>query len=236
MAVGGDAALSHNSAAALHDLINERGERVHVTASRHVGVEPGIVSHRTLSLPADHVVAVDGIRCTSVPRTLLDLAAAAPRRVLERALGKAQILRVYDRVALEDIVKAYRGRRGVAVLRGLLTRDDLVHTQTASSNEELFLAICDRAGLPRPLVNAPFTLPDGSEIYIDAYWPQHRLAVEIDSERYHATPAAQDADRRRDVQLAVAGILPVRFSEADLRLSPQIVARTMRHLVPALAA
>jgi hypothetical protein len=189
------------------------------------------VIHRTERLPAEEIAVIEGIRCTSVPRTLLDLAARVPSRVLERALGKTQILQVYDRASLDEIVRAHRGRRGVAVLRELIERDDLATTQTASSLEERFLSICDRAGLTRPLINAPFTLPDGTEIRIDAYWPEHLLAVEIDSERYHSTPAALDSDRRRDAQLALAGICVVRFSEADLTRRPRATERIVRQLL-----
>ena len=36
---------------------------------------------------------------------------------------------------------------------------------------------------------------------VDAYWPDHRLAVELDSRRYHQTTRNFESDRQRDVIL-----------------------------------
>jgi hypothetical protein len=63
----------------------------------------------------------------------------------------------------------------------VLTAHDLDHT-TRSALEDEFLELCDRYGIPRPLVN---TYVDGFEV--DFAWPDARLIVETDSRTHHAS-------------------------------------------------
>jgi Protein of unknown function (DUF559) len=123
---------------------------------------------------------------------------------------------IYDRREIEEILAAQPRRPGCATLRNLLGRSDLSTSLSRSELEERFLALCDAAGLPRPELNEPFTLPDGSEIRIDAFWRSAGLAVELDSRGFHSSWAAQVRDRRRDAQLTVAGLKPLRFTNADV--------------------
>ncbi len=48
-----------------------------------------------------------------------------------------------------------------------------------------------------------------------------RLVVELDGERYHSTSDALENDRERDVDLAAAGFLTVRFGWSDVTRRPQ---------------
>jgi very-short-patch-repair endonuclease len=97
--------------------------------------------------------------------------------------------------------------------------------------EERFLALCDRAGLPRPECNLPFTLPDGTEVAIDAFWSSAALAVELDSRGFHSGWRAQVQDRRRDAQLTLAGLKPLRFTEADLTREGKGTIALLRELL-----
>jgi len=47
---------------------------------------------------------------------------------------------------------------------------------------------------------------------MDAYWPEQRLVVELDSWRHHGTRAAFERDRERDADLQARGIATVRFT------------------------
>ena len=149
-------------------------------------------------------------------RTIVDPAAVVAPRWLERALGQAEVLGIYDRGEIEEILAAQPRRPGCATLRNLLGRWDLSTSLSRSELEERFLALCDAACLPRPELNEPFTLPDGSEIRIDAFWRSAGLAVELDSRGFHSSWTAQVRDRRRDAQLTVAGLKPLRFTKTDL--------------------
>ena len=89
MACGQGAVLSHVSAAVHWNLLNYEPARPEVTApASHKGV-PGIRLHRSHSLDAQDTTNHQGIRTTTLARTLLDIAAHVPQHHLERALAQA---------------------------------------------------------------------------------------------------------------------------------------------------
>jgi hypothetical protein len=231
LAVGDGAVLSHHSAAALWDLLTSTARAPDVAVARRVKPRAGIRLHCLRSLPVGHVTTRNAIRCTTVARTIVDLAAVLSPRRLERALGQAEVLRLYDRNEIHAILAANPRRRGSRTLRALLGGPDPSTTLTRSPLEELLLALCDRAGLARPEFNVPYTLPDGTEISIDALWRAAGLAVELDSRGFHSTWRAQVRDRRRDAQLVLAGLKPLRFTDADLTSEADATVALLRDLV-----
>jgi hypothetical protein len=70
--------------------------------------------------PAD-IAAQDGIPCTTLARTLLDLADVLDKRSVERAIEQAEELRLFDLTAVEDVLDRAGPRRGSGVLRAVLT-------------------------------------------------------------------------------------------------------------------
>ena len=96
----------------------------------------------------------DGIPITTVPRTLLDLAAVLRPDQLERAIEQAEVLRLTDPLSLPAVLRRYPGRRGTNSLRRLLADGQIGATVTRSKLEERFLAFVAETGLPRPEVNA----------------------------------------------------------------------------------
>jgi hypothetical protein len=95
LACGPRAVLSHNSAAALLGIRPTAREAIDVTArygeSRR---RAGIKLHGSATLRGVDVTRVDGIRCTTVARTLLDLAEVIDRQGFERAYEQAEVLGV----------------------------------------------------------------------------------------------------------------------------------------------
>jgi hypothetical protein len=176
LAVGDGAVLSHRSAAALWDLLPAGTGDPEVAVARMLKRRAGIRLHCIRSLPKGHVTTRNGIPCTTVARTLADLAAVLSPRRLERALGQAEVLRVYNRAEIEAVLAATPRRPGSRTLRALLGGPDPSTTRTRSPLEELLLTLCDRGGLQRPEFNVPYTLPDGTEISIDAFWRAAGLA------------------------------------------------------------
>lgn len=81
--------------------------------------QPGIHVHRATLAPGD--VVEDGpIRHTSLARTALDLAAAVPERHVRRLLREAELRRMFDLRALQDVLERNAGRAGTPVLRAVL--------------------------------------------------------------------------------------------------------------------
>jgi predicted transcriptional regulator of viral defense system len=236
LACGEDAALSVRECAAWRHLRPSNRSTVDVTTPRRAGRgRRGIDAHTSAALLARDTEVVDGIRCTTVARTLLDLGAVLPRRAVERAFDQAEVLRVLDAREIEDVLARTNGHRGNATLRAILTEHAPASTLTRSGLEERFLAICRGAGLPRPEVNAWIALePTGYEA--DFLWRAHGWIAEVDSERVHGTRRAFEDDRRRDQRLALAGFRVVRFPERQLVDEPASVAATMLALLLAEAA
>jgi very-short-patch-repair endonuclease len=228
LAGGPGAVLSHHAAAALWELRDPRTGPIDVTVPRQRRGGHGLRFHHT-RVPPDERTALHGTPVTSMPRTILDLAAVLDARPLERAINEADYLRLTDRLSLHDLLARYPRRAGTPRLREALARRARGSTRTRSHMEELFLQLLDRHGLPRPRVNA--FVPGIGEI--DCSWPDARLAVELDGRRAHATPAAFEHDRERDRRLQTAGWRAVRVTWRQLTEDERRLAEDLERLLGA---
>ncbi len=96
---GPDAVLSHRSAAQLWRFAPRSGHAVEVTRPNRLRQHPHIRGHRS-RLSEDERTVIDGIPVTTAPRTILDLAAVASRREVERALNEMEAQRVTDPLSI----------------------------------------------------------------------------------------------------------------------------------------
>ncbi len=91
LATGNTAMLSHRSAAALWGLRADSRARADVSLPSQSGrSRPGITVHTSTTMRAQDMTVHEGIPCTSVARTLLDLAEGLNPRQLERAVEEAE--------------------------------------------------------------------------------------------------------------------------------------------------
>jgi predicted transcriptional regulator of viral defense system len=231
LACGPNAVLSHRSAAALWGLREDRRASIDITAPNRRGRIPaGIDAHRDGSLAPTDRTSLHGIPCTSVPRTLLDLASVVSVWELRKAISEAEVLRVLDHGAVRRLIKRSRGRRGVARLRMLM---DDIHPETKrtrSEMERLFLSMCERAGLPWPEVNVTLDA-GGRRLKPDFLWRDAGLIVEADSRRYHDTDSAFQSDRRREQRLQLAGWRVSRCTWEQIEREPRPLGETIRALL-----
>jgi Protein of unknown function (DUF559)/Transcriptional regulator, AbiEi antitoxin len=235
LAYGPEAVLSHRSAAALHGIRPNNRRKVDVTVpSPSARARPGIDVHRSTTLQAADITTIDGIPCTSLARTLLDLAEVVDRRSVERAVGEAEVRRIFDLRAVEDVLSRAIGRRGAPVLQSVLA-DYVGPTLTDEELEERFLTLCRAAGLPTPEVNAWITLDDGIAYKADFLWREQRLIVETDGRDVHTTRKAFEHDRERDQRLTLAGFTVVRFTWRQIKREPGRVADAVKRLLARLA-
>lgn len=143
LAYGRRAVASHRTAAGLHGLRADNSPRTEISLPRQSArLRPGITAHAAPSLRARDVTDCHGIPCTSVARTLLDLADVVSRRQLERAVEQAEVLRLFDLTELRDVMARANGRHGAAVLSAVLASTTDEPVLTASELEEAFLALC----------------------------------------------------------------------------------------------
>ncbi len=230
LAYGARALLSHRSCAALAELVPSVPKLVDVLVPGvSARARPGIRVHRTSTLAPQDVTAIDGVPCTTVERTLLDLADVTDARGLERALNQADAQRILDHRALADLLARSPGRRGTCLLRDLLV-ETAEPAFTRSELEEAFFLLCRCAGVPRPLVNEAL-LVDGTETTVDFHWPEHGVVVEADSRRWHSSRSAFEEDRLRDQRLTVAGYRVIRFTWRQIQREPARVSRVLAALL-----
>ncbi|HEY2602472.1 MAG TPA: DUF559 domain-containing protein [Thermoleophilaceae bacterium] len=226
LACGREAFLSHWSAAELWGLLRPRRGLIDVSVVGHRCGDRTIRTHRLKGLAVGEQSRRDGVPITSVPRTLLDLAGVADRRVLQRAVNEADRAGRLNRRAMAQLCEQHRGRRGTPALAAVIAAVDPATSRTRSDLEVAFLGLCRRYGLPTPTANG---VVGGYEV--DMHWPGTRLIVELDSYEYHRTPAEFAADRHRDAQLKVLGYTVIRVADGWLDSDPDGVAETIRKLL-----
>jgi predicted transcriptional regulator of viral defense system len=218
---GPGAMLSHATAAWWLGLLDEPPRVIHVSTPRQCRSQPGIKVHQRRHCDR---VRHNRLPTTTLPQTLLDLAATAPLRTVRRALAKADYAGSLDVQAVEAEIGP--GRPGSVRLRRALTDHQPRLARTKSQNEVLFLEICEAAGLPMPETNVYIA---GWEV--DALWRDQRVAVEIDGYGNHRSPAQVRRDRRKEFTLRQHGLTPVRYSDEQLIEHRTDVVHELRRLL-----
>lgn len=222
LACGPAALLSHRSAAAAWQLLRTNSARIEVTAARGCKPKAGVVVHVSRLVHTDDRSLVDGIPVTSVARTLVDLADVVDERRLTAAVNEAEVLRLFDLARIEATLARLPGRRGRHRLARVLAAYTEVPGYSVTEAERLFLRICADNGLPPP----QRIFVAGYEL--DFYWPDARLAVEIDGGAFHRTRRAFHEDRRRDRRLGALGIQVARVPWLDLTLGERALVAELK--------
>jgi predicted transcriptional regulator of viral defense system len=231
LACGPGAVLSHRSAAVLWGLFGEEQGPIHVTATNRRGRQPkGIEAHRDGALSDGERTVVLRIPCTTVERTLLDLAGTVSISVLRRALSEAEVLRVVDLSVLRALLRRHRGRRGVARLRLVLDELHPDTKRTRSELERMFLRMCDRHSIPRPEVNAKLSV-NNRWLEPDFLWRDAGLVIEADSRLFHGTNSAFQRDRRREQELQRVGWRVSRCTWEQVEYEPRRLAAIIGDLL-----
>jgi hypothetical protein len=137
----------------------------------------GVMGRRSRHINRRDGTTFRGIPITTVPRTLVDLAADLSLDDLARACHEAGVRYGTTPKQVEVVLARRPTSRGAANLRKILRGEVRV---TLSKLERVFLALLREARLPLPKTNR---LTDGRRV--DCRWPEHRLTVELDSYRFH---------------------------------------------------
>ncbi len=227
LACGPGGVLSHRSAAGLWGLRPDNRPKSDISLpSPSARTRASIEVHRSVTLTAEDRTTVDGIPCTTLARTLVDLGDVVNRRAVERAVEQAEVLRLFDLNDVQRAIERAGPRRGAGLISSVLKTLN-APTLTASELEETFLALCRETPLPAPEVNAWMTLEDGSAIRVDFLWRRERLAVETDGHPFHRTRQSRERDTKRDQLLRLAGFEPVRFTGRQVAFEKEWVTRTL---------
>jgi Transcriptional regulator, AbiEi antitoxin len=221
-ACGTGALLSGRAAAHLFGLLKGAAPRPEVTAPTKRFVE-GVVTHRARGWPDRDATRWHGIPVTTVPTTLVDLAAALNVDDLARACHEAGVL---YRTTPADVGAVLAGRpnvAGSAKLRRILRGDVRV---TLSALERRFLVALRDAGLALPQTNRA-----AGGRRVDCRWPERRLTVERDGYGFHNSRHAWEQDRRREREARARGDGFRRYTYGDVFEDPEPMLSELRTLL-----
>ena len=164
------------------------------------------------------------IPVTTVPRTLVDLAAVLPLDSLARACHEAGVLYGTTPAQVALVLTRMANSPGATKLRRILRGD--VHI-TLSKLERRFLELLREVDLPLPQTNRP-----AGGRRVDCRWPKQRLTVELDSYRFHQSRHAWEQDRRRERESRARGD---EFRRLHIRRTcsehPRLMLRELRQLL-----
>jgi hypothetical protein len=184
----------------------------------------GIATHRVRRLDPLDVAVYRAIPITTLPRTVVDLAATLSLDVLARACHEAEVRHGTTATMVQASMARRPNSRGIAKLREIFDGD---HRITLSKLEREFLGILRRAGLPLPQTNRP-----AGGRYVDCRWPGRRLTVELDSYRFHHTRHAWEIDRRREREARARGDEFRRYTYGDVTEDRDLMLAELRDLLP----
>jgi very-short-patch-repair endonuclease len=213
LAGGGEARISHATAARLHGMVEAtpHANEVEVTMPRRRRRRlEGVRVHRVQDLRDDEITQLHGVPITTPARTLLDLAGSVPSRQVEQAYATALRKQLVTPDTMREMLNRHPAHRGAAVWRRILAQHG-GPAFTRSEAEEKLLALTRSARLPRPELNGRIL---GHEV--DFLWRNARVVAEVDGYAFHASRRSFVMDRRRDAELAAAGYRVLRFTWADL--------------------
>ena len=187
---------------------------------------PGVDVHRSRHLSARDITVVDGMRVTTVARTLLDCCAVLPHDVIEQATHDAVIRKKVRRTDLWVVLDRVGGRGldGTVLFREIAAGD--VTDATIQSRLELILKrILDRAHVPAPVRQHPLTCTDGRRVVLDNAWPDLLVAVEADGLRWHGTAQQLRETQARSRSIQNSGYLHLPYGWAACHETvPAIIA------------
>lgn len=239
LAAGPSAVLAGATALTEAGMTGLRPEPLHVlvAASRSVSTTlrrlpidmPGVLVHRTSVLPAEHRQVGRPPRTTTA-RSVIDAVAWArdddeARMMLAAACQQRRVTPAELRHVLGMLSRSRR--RALA----LETLGD-VEGGAGALSELDFVRLCRRHALPPPDLQERRRDRAGRNRYLDAYWREWRLHVEVDG-AHHVDVRHWAADMSRQNEVWIAGDRILRFPAWLVRRHPAQAADQLRRALRA---
>ena len=167
-----------------------------------------------------------GIPITSVPRTVVDLAALQSPGDLARAVHEAAVRYRVKPHHVEAVLARKPRSPGATTLRRVLRGDERA---LLSQLERAFIALLRANNLPLPETNRR----KGAH-WVDCRWPERQLTIELDSYAFHHTRHAWEQDRRREREAYARGDHFRRYTWGDVFERPEATVAELRQLLSTL--
>ena len=224
-ACGPEASLDDATAAILHGGHGFDDSVIYVVVP-HGAHRPrlrGVRVRQSSTLTERSFLQRNGLRVVRREWAVLAAARRLPRqaRGILAAAAQTGFVRADDVFACVLLVGRFRGRPAIiTALRDVLggSRSEL---------ELLLLDVLRTAGLPMPKLNWPLRL-GGRRAWLDACYPELRIAIEIDGRAYHLLSEDWESDLARQNDIVLDGWLILRFSARVLRDHPDTVVQQVQ--------
>ncbi len=217
LAAGSDALASHLTGAALCRLDEIVRSRIAVTVGGTTALRlRGVDVHRSLVLAPQDRSSIDGIPVMSVACTIVHCTGLLSLGQLARIVDDALVRRLVTITELAETAERLGPAPGRPMknLR-LLIAERGPEADTADSRPEMRLFRVLRAGgLPEPTGQHPVRCGP-KKYFIDAAYPDLRLALEYHGFDAHRTRTAFDGDAKRTRHLMAVGWRVLTFTSKD---------------------
>jgi hypothetical protein len=222
LAAGESALLRGRAAAHLMGLLTGAPPPPEVIASTNRRIE-GVRTERASRADRRDATSHRGIPCTTIARTIVDLAAVLDEDALARVCHTAGVIYRTQPEDVEAVLARRPTAKGAADLRRILRGDTKL---TLSKLERRFLQILDEHDLELPETNKRH----GGR-FVDCRWPDRKLTVELDSYRYHSSRHAWEQDRKREREARARGDDFRRYTYGDVFESPRAMLAELRAVI-----
>ena len=225
--VGGcEAVASHRTAARVHGLEVPAGGADGVTIPRtERRPHRADLRYHTTALAPEDIVHLDGLRLTTIPRTLVDLCRCEEQFRAVWAVERALALQLVTSDELDAALQRCRGIPGVTRARGRIAAARPLSGSPLETAGRL--ALVDD-GLAEPEVQLPIVRADGRDAFVDLAYREHRVGLEFDGRSEHGMERAAFEDRIRQNQIVLRDLTIYRFSWFDVFQRRREYLRTVR--------
>lgn len=227
-----DALASHRAGVRLHGVDGVTTPVIEVTVGHGRFREvDGIHVHQSTQLHLAEPTVIDAIPVTGLARAVLDFSAVSGPI---RTNGVIDALIRSDRLTLDDLVHVLarhsrKGRDGCGRLREVL--DERVgETGVPRSDWSRHVArlLVDH-GLPKPQFEYPVVDAGGRVIAeVDLAYPEERVAIELESVRWHLNRESFERDPERRNRVVNRGWVPLAFTYRQYYERPLMLVSTVR--------
>lgn len=244
---------SHESAAYLHgiDLLLPPGQRIPpVTLTRNPRNPQGRKRSqsprgvggrvRVADLAESDITTLHGVRVTTAPRTVMDIARTTGFTEGVVATDHALRTRLVIRAECAMVLGQWKRWPGLGRARNVLWFADPRAESALESLARVRIAQYGRRyGLDKPALQVNIRGNGGFIGRVDFCWPEHRVIAEADGGGKYQNPEVAPAQNRRDERLHHAGWGTVHFDWAEICHKPDetlgriwVACQRQRRLIP----